>query len=187
MKIVNVKIEDLKDAEYNPRSADKKDEEDLKNSLKKYDFVLPIVVNSAENRKNIIIGGHFRKRMAKEIGKKEIPVVYVNIPDIDKEKELNLRLNKNLGSWDYNLLHSFNEDMLLDIGFEQEELEKHLLGDFDNEEIDVGYKFGDINSWVRIGDFCCEIKSDDYEKIKGKIEDCGGIENFLNNLTKENG
>jgi DNA modification methylase len=75
------------------------------------------------DRKNIVIGGHFRLKVAKDLGYKEIPVVYVNIPDVEKEKELNLRLNKNVGEWDWSLLSDFGETMLSDIGFSSEELD----------------------------------------------------------------
>lgn len=53
-------------------------------------------------------------------------------PDIKKEQELNLRLNKNLGMWDYDLLANFDEDILLDVGFEQDELNR--IFDLDEEE-----------------------------------------------------
>ncbi|QQS44712.1 ParB N-terminal domain-containing protein [Candidatus Roizmanbacteria bacterium] len=56
------------------------------------------MVNSSPNRKDIVIGGHFRLEIAKQLRYTEVPVVYVNIPDEDKEKELNLRLNKNTGN-----------------------------------------------------------------------------------------
>jgi DNA modification methylase len=48
----------------------------------------------------------------------------VNIPDIEKEKELNIRLNKNTGEFDYDLLANFDEDFLKDIGFDEKELLK---------------------------------------------------------------
>lgn len=124
MEIKRVPIKDLKFSEYNPRKASKKQFEDLKESIKRFGIVDPIIVNSAKNRKNVIIGGHFRVRVAKDLGIKEVPVVYVNIPDIEKEKELNLRLNKNLGEFDYDLLANFDEDLLKDVGFESEELDE---------------------------------------------------------------
>jgi len=90
-------INKLIPAEYNPRQANKKDIADLKNSIRRFGFPDPIIVNQATKRKNVIIGGHLRVHVAKEMGIAEVPVVYVNIPNIEKEKELNLRLNKNTG------------------------------------------------------------------------------------------
>ncbi len=136
MEIVQVKITDLNPSEYNPRKADKKQVDDLRESIKKFGLVDPIIVNSAEKRKNIIIGGHFRVKVAKDMQIKKVPVVYVNIPDIKKEKELNLRLNKNLGEWDYDLLANFEEDLLKDVGWDSEDLDKIFqLDDKDLDEV----------------------------------------------------
>ena len=180
MKVIQKKIEELKFAEYNPRAATEKEFADLKESLTRYGFVEPIVVNSAEERKDVIIGGHFRVRVAEDLGMKEVPVVYVNIPDIKKEQELNLRLNRNLGHWDFGMLANFDEEMLLDVGFGKDELDTifglEMAEDFDEQkELDKaikeprGVKDGDL--WelgqhrLVIGD-CTNRKN--WEKVIGK-------------------
>ncbi len=112
----------LKPAEYNPRKISKEALEQLKESLARFDLVDPIIVNDARKRKNVVIGGHMRLRAAKELGHKTVPVVYVNIPKLDKEKELNLRLNRNTGEWDFEKLKFFEPDFLTDIGFSDEDL-----------------------------------------------------------------
>jgi DNA modification methylase len=61
--------------------------------------------------------------MAKKMGFKKVPVVCINIPDINKEKELNLRLNKNTGEFDMDLLSNFSEEFLVDVGFSSLELD----------------------------------------------------------------
>lgn len=123
LTVVYVPIEELIPATYNPRKWSEDTTTQLTESMKRFGLVDPIVVNSALDRKNIVIGGHFRLKVAKDLGYKEIPVVYVNIPDVEKEKELNLRLNKNVGEWDWSLLSDFGESMLSDIGFSSEELD----------------------------------------------------------------
>lgn len=122
MKVVYVDVKNLKSSEYNPRKWQSKAIESLKKSIEKFGIVDPIIVNSAKNRKNVVIGGHFRLKVAKDLGIKKVPVVYLNIPDIEKEKELNLRLNRNLGEWDWEMLKNWNELDLIDIGFLGEEL-----------------------------------------------------------------
>ena len=122
MEITEVEINELKPSEYNPRQATKEEWKNLADSIKNFGLVDPIIVNSAENRKNIIIGGHFRVKVAKDLGITKVPVVYIDIPDIEKEKELNLRLNKNLGSWDWDLLANFDYNFLNNIGFKKNEL-----------------------------------------------------------------
>ena len=151
LKIEYISISELKPAEYNPRQASEIEYNNLKNSLQNYGIVDPAIVNSAPNRHNIIIGGHFRLRIAKDLGYKEAPVVYVNIPEIEREKELNLRLNRNLGEWDMDLLANFDEDMLKDVGFTSEELDKIFQLDMepDADEVpevrdEVGVKVGDL-------------------------------------------
>lgn len=139
LKTVQVVIEDLRPSEYNPRSWSKKATAELKESIKRFGLVDPIICNSAPERKNVVIGGHFRLHCAKLLGYKEVPVVYIKLEDIEKEKELNLRLNANSGDWDFELLKEFNLDMLLDVGFGSKDLApiwNDLLG-VGNDEIDV--------------------------------------------------
>jgi DNA modification methylase len=123
IQTVEIPVDALTPAEYNPRKHDSVATEQLKQSIKKFGLVDPIIVNSASNRFGIIIGGHFRWEVAKELGYKTIPVVYVDIPNLEKEKELNLRLNKNTGEFDWDLLAKFDESFLADIGFSSGELD----------------------------------------------------------------
>ena len=116
-------VEKLNPAPYNPRKWNEDAIAQLTESIKSFGLVDPILVNSATDRKNIVIGGHFRLKVAKDLGIKEVPVVYIDIPDIEREKELNIRLNKNLGDWDYELLAEFDETLLSTIGFDSEEID----------------------------------------------------------------
>jgi len=114
------KISELTPAEYNPRQLTKKQALELDASLAKFSLADPIVIN----KDNRIIGGHQRVSILKD---KNIEEVDVRVPDrqltLEEEKELNLRLNKNLGEWDIELLADFDEDLLKDIGFLPEELD----------------------------------------------------------------
>jgi len=134
LNIVYVPIKELKPSEYNPRKISKESMEQLKESIKRFRMVDPIIANAAPNRRNIVIGGHMRLRGAKELGFKEIPVVYVKIPDIKQEQELNLRLNRNTGEWDFSLLADFSEEFLGGIGFSSEEMDE-IFGIDENPEI----------------------------------------------------
>jgi len=132
LKIQTVKINELNPAPYNPRKWSEDAIAQLTESIQRFGLVDPILVNGAAGRKNIVIGGHFRLKVAKELGYGEVPVVYIDIPDEAKEQELNLRLNKNLGDWDYKLLAEFDETILDDIGFTSEEIDD--IFDVDVEE-----------------------------------------------------
>lgn len=122
LRITFVKVDSLKVSEYNPRKHDETAARQLGESITKYGLVDPLIVNSAPNRKDVLIGGHFRLKVAKELKIQEVPVVYLNIPDIEKEKELNLRLNKNVGEWDIELLKEFDLGVLLNVGFDDGDL-----------------------------------------------------------------
>ena len=118
MKIEKVKIAELNPAEYNPRRMTNKQYEDLKNSLEKFGLVDPIIINSD----NTVVGGHQRLRIMREMGAELVPVVRVNLSKED-EKELNIRLNKNSGEFDLDILaNNFEVDELKDWGFKDIEL-----------------------------------------------------------------
>jgi len=136
LQIIGVDVNGLIPSDYNPRKWNTDALTNLKESIEKFGLIDPIIVNSAPNRKNVVIGGHFRLKVAKDLGYKEIPVVYLNIPDIEKEKELNLRLNKNTGDWDYDLLNQFDENFLSDLGFSSEELDS-IFNIETSEEFDL--------------------------------------------------
>ena len=122
MKIVNKKTRELNPAEYNPRQLTEKQYENLKESITRYGFVDPIVVNKNKERKNIIVGGHQRHAIAKMMGMSTVPCVEVNL-SLEDEQELNIRLNKNVGEWDWEMLaNNFDTTKLIDWGFSNQEL-----------------------------------------------------------------
>jgi N-acetylglutamate synthase-like GNAT family acetyltransferase len=181
-----VPIEKLKLNEYNPKEMTEKERKDLEMSIKRFGIVDPFIVNSAKNRYGIIIGGNQRYLICKDLGFKKVPVIWVNIPDVKKEKELCLRLSKNITSWSLDKLRLFEPKFLLDIGFTPIEIDKIYfdLKKLELKPIKLGkekleYSFGKITVYVRIGDYSAEIDEKLYQKLKAKIEALGGLENFL--------
>jgi len=144
LKVVYVALADLKPAEYNPRKHTKEQAEQLKESINRFGIVDPIVCNSSPKRMNVVIGGHFRLEIAKELGYQTVPVVYVHIDDLEKEKELNVRLNKNTGEFDFELLAKFDEHFLKDIGFASEELDEVFGIEKDSEIFDLAKSLNDL-------------------------------------------
>lgn len=145
MKVVYLPVGEVKPADYNPRKWSEKAIADLTEGIKKYGMVDPLILNGAPNRKNICIGGHFRLKIAKDLKYTEVPVVYVNIPEIEREKELNIRLNKNVGEFDWNLLAEFDETFLADIGFSSEELDEVFQIDDEPEQFDLKKELEKLN------------------------------------------
>lgn len=171
MDIIEVEIANLKAAEYNPRAMTDREASDLTVSLLEFGMVEPIVVNKAKGRENVIIGGHQRYEINKRLGKETIPVVYVDIPDIDKEKELNLRLNKNLGHWDFDMLANFDEELLKKSGFDSKDLDKIFKGVTEDEAPELSQdpaisKLGEVYQLGRHRLMCGDAtKLDDVEKL----------------------
>ena len=100
MIIEKKKIADLIPAPYNPRQSTAKQEKHLKESLEKFGLVEPIIFNK---QTGWIVGGHFRVRELIKLGVKEVECVIVDLNE-DDEMELNIRLNANTGSWDWDTL-----------------------------------------------------------------------------------
>ena len=123
MQIVEYKTSDIISAEYNPRQLTKDQYSNLKDSLERFGLVDPLIINKNKDRKNILVGGHQRLKIAREMGMDMIPCVEVDLT-LDQEKELNVRLNKNVGEWDYDsLANYFNVDDLMEWGFTDDELQ----------------------------------------------------------------
>lgn len=150
-----VRTDDLKLSEYNPRTHSTEALTALKESIKRFGAVDPVIANNAPERMNILIGGHMRHKAFKELGIEQVPVVYLTITELEREKELNIRLNKNTGEFDWDLLADFGEAFLTDVGFSSEELDD-VFPDPDNPTpfslTDELEKLGIENVTVQKGD-----------------------------------
>ena len=132
-KIIHREINSLIFAEYNPRQLTKDQYQNLKDSISRFGLVDPIIVNSNKDRKNIIVGGHQRVKVAKDMDIEFVPVLEVDLT-YEKERELNIRLNKNTGEWDTDILaNMFDIDELQDWGFDDIDLKIDDI-DLDEEE-----------------------------------------------------
>lgn len=145
MKTATMKLKDIHPAAYNPRVTLKPGDheyEALKNSLERFGVAEPLIVNE---RTGNLIGGHQRLNVLKAQGAEETEVVLLDM-DEDKEKLLNIALNKIEGDWDYIKLESlFSEISDEDIkftGFTEDEVRnmfRDVAGfeDTDYEEIET--------------------------------------------------
>jgi hypothetical protein len=167
LNIVYVSINDLKPSEYNPRKWNESQINSLKESITRFGMVDPVICNNTPERMNVVIGGHFRLKVAKELGYTEMPVVYLTIPDLEKEKELNIRLNKNVGEFDFSLLKDFTEEFLSDVGFSTSELDEIFDIDPTPEVFDLQKELDKMNiKEIKVQ------KGDKYE-LDGSILMCG--------------
>lgn len=167
LKITHLAVKELKANEYNPKKFSESMMASLEESIIRFGFVDPLIVNSAPKRKNILIGGHARLKVASKLGHKTVPVVFVNIPDLTKEKELNLRLHKNTGEWDLDLLAEFDENLLTDVGFSSEELDDIFLAEESPEEFDLDKELAKLDIKE------ISVKKGDVYEINGSRLMCG--------------
>ena len=111
MEIVKVDINELISPEYNPRQINDTEMEKLKNSINEFGYVVPIIVNKHNNH---IVGGNQRCLALKQLGYTMIDVIYIDEPDINKEKALNIRLNNLSGEWDMPKLEKVIDELKME-------------------------------------------------------------------------
>lgn len=135
MKIEKININELKAADYNPRKDLVPEDEEyqhIKNSIKNFGYIEPIVVNE---RNGIIVGGHQRAKVLKDLGYSEVECIFVNLNE-QEEKAANVSLNSATGSWDEEklkeLLQEITEFNMSDFGALEEELQE--LGQEEEQE-----------------------------------------------------
>lgn len=116
-------------APYNPRAQLEQgdpDYERLAQSIREFGLVTPLVWNE---RNSILVGGHQGLTVLRNQGAKSVDVVVVNL-DPQRERLLNLALNKITGRWDDDKLAVMLRDLKTD------ETVDELLSGFDAGEID---------------------------------------------------
>ena len=138
-------IADLIPLEGNPRKLGKRDERHLKESIDTFGMADVIVINT----NNHIIGGHQRYYILKKKGEK---VVDVRVPERElteaEEKELNLRLNKNLGEFDTELLKNLDKDLLEKVGFIDAEIERIFEDAREEPEVEFATEILEANNYI---------------------------------------
>jgi len=132
MKIKTISINKINPASYNPRKDLKPDDKDYKQLVKSMDefgCVEPLVWNK---RTGNLVGGHQRFKIILAQGAKEAQVSVVDL-SLEKEKALNIALNKISGDWDQDKLATLLDEICkspgIDIevtGFDLPEIENIL-------------------------------------------------------------
>lgn len=132
MEIETRRLADLKPADYNPRKKLEPGDpeyEKIARSIEEFGYCDPIIIN----RDGTIIGGHQRTQVLLDMGAETADCVVVDL-DPDKEKALNIALNKIGGQWDMSLLRDALQDLTLSpvdvnaTGYSDDELSV-ILGD----------------------------------------------------------
>ena len=113
-------IKDLKKYPKNARNLSKQQHQHLKISIAKFGLADKPVLNKDKT----IIGGHQRIKIMKDLGHLDVECWVPEIQLDEKEvEEFNIRLNKNSGTFDYDILaNEFDALELLEWGFSEENL-----------------------------------------------------------------
>lgn len=116
MEIVMRKVSELAPYEKNAKQHDKKQIANVANSIRRFGWQQPIVVD--EN--GVVVIGHCRLLAAKKLGMKEVPVTVASGLTQDEIRELRIADNKtNESPWEMNLLAEDIEGLDFD-GFEMD-------------------------------------------------------------------
>lgn len=149
MDIQKIEIEKLQPAGYNPRKDLKPGDaeyEKLKRSLDEFGYVEPVIWNKTTGN---VVGGHQRLKVMIATGIKEVECVVVEMSE-EKEKALNIALNKINGDWDNDKL------ALLITDLQGSDFDVSLTG-FDPAEIDALFK-DKLEDGVKDDDFDVDVE-----------------------------
>lgn len=144
MTIETLKVERLLPADYNPRKDLKPGDaeyEKLKRSIEQFGYVEPVIWNKTTGR---VVGGHQRLKVLLDMGINEVECVVVEM-DEEKEKALNIALNKISGEWDKDKLALLISDL------QGTDFDVSLTG-FEPAEIDALFK-DTLKDGVKENDF----------------------------------
>ena len=117
LKIISVKIAEVKPNPNNPRLI--KDDKFVKlvNSIKEFPKMLeirPIVVNDDM----VVLGGNMRLKACKEAGLKEVPIIKATDLTEEQQKEFIIKDNIGFGEWDWSVLQDWDTTELESWGLE---------------------------------------------------------------------
>ena len=149
MNIEKKNVKDLLPADYNPRKDLKPGDpeyEKLKRSIEQFGYVEPVIWNEKTGR---VVGGHQRLKVLTDMGITEVDVVVVDM-DTEKEKALNIALNKISGEWDTEKLALVIADL------QGTDFDVSLTG-FDPEELEDLFR-DDVKGSVKEDDFDVEAE-----------------------------
>jgi ParB-like chromosome segregation protein Spo0J len=171
--IVDVALDELTVAPWNPRRISEAARKRLARGIKRFGMVQPLV---ARHEDHMLLGGHQRFAIAKELGMTTVPVVFVEGLTDPEAKALAVLLNNKeaQGEWEVSALTTLleelageaDDDLLHDTGFDDASLEK-LLGttSADDELTPVEVRPMPKMVWVLIG-----VPSAQYPDIADQVQ-----------------
>ena len=173
MEIIKKRILDIVPYAKNAKKHDKRQIDNVAESIKKYGFVQPIVID----KDNVVVIGHCRLLAAKQLKMKEVPCVCVEDLTEEQVKALRIVDNKsNESEWDFDILTDELAELDLsgfdfDFGIDGEEEETEIVEDEApevDEDAEPITKLGDIWQLGRHRLMCGD--STDKETVQALID-----------------
>jgi len=169
---LKIKVSDLK---ANPKNPKQHDDKLIKDSIQDLGFVDDIVIDE----KNVILAGHGRLKALEELGTKEIDVIRISGWTQEQKDRYLLLSNKSVekGGWDFEMLAQIDKELLKQVGFESQELDK-IFKDLNKDDDEVPEvqekptsKLGDIYQLGKHRLVCGDaLKRDDVEKLMNGVK-----------------
>jgi ParB-like chromosome segregation protein Spo0J len=107
LRIERIPLDALRPSPYNPRKMSPAELRKLEQSMDEFGLVEPVVWNRKTGN---VVGGHQRLKVLRRNQIRETDVVVVNV-SAEKEKALNIALNRITGSWDQGQLATLLDEM----------------------------------------------------------------------------
>ncbi len=153
MNIKTMRLDEINPAPYNPRKQMRPGDpgyERIRASLENYGLVEPLIFNKTTGN---LVGGHQRYQILQDLGYKSAPVSIVEL-DQDREKALNITLNRAQGEWDQEQLDNLVKE--LDAAGQAE------AATFNRQEID------DILLKIKVDQDREDYQEADYQALMGQ-------------------
>lgn len=163
LPIEMMNVSEIVSNDENPRTINDPAFERLRNSIKKLPqmlYIRPIVVD----KNNVAIGGNQRLRACIDLGYTEVPIIRAKNLNARQRKEFIIKDNVSSGEFDLQILKTWDQDLLTDIGFEI---------DFDNDIPDPQVKVGTVNRRIQF-----TYTEKEYLRIMAAIEERMETENL---------
>jgi DNA modification methylase len=149
LKIISVKIAEVKPNPNNPRLI--KDDKFVKlvNSIKEFPKMLeirPIVVNDDM----VVLGGNMRLKACKEAGLKEVPIIKATDLTDEQQKQFIIKDNVGFGEWDWDMIaNEWDVEKVEEWGLD---IPDFAVKELEAEEDDFAVPEGGIETDIVLGD-----------------------------------
>ena len=174
MKIVKIKISEIKLNESNPRFIKDDKFKKLVKSIKDLPQMLdirPIVVN----KDMMVLGGNMRLKACVEAGLKEVPIIIADNLTEEQEKEFLIKDNVSGGEWDWDMIaNEWNEVELIEWGLD---IPLDFQTELEAEEDDFDVPADGIETDIVLGDL---FEIGEHRLLCGDSTDSDAVARLMN-------